>query len=215
MKTKSRKARVWGLLNSRGFGDAHLTPTATQNLGNEFYVQKDDTRVAGPWRDAHREFIPDEYKIDLWDWQKQLLAVPRVSRKINIMVDPTGSLGKSQCWKWCKANGKRVYRCFANATYSEIIKHMCDKLMAAQDHNPQYVFIDIPKAVDPKTWGAAMMAAEVLMDGWLEDGRYKHSEWLINYPIIWICCNRQPKLNQLSRDRWVFWEVRDDKLVKI
>lgn len=203
--TKRRSPPTWLV-------GAHWSATSVSAKDEEFYVTKEDTRVAGPWtdRDPPPPFLDDDVRAvmhTLRPWQQEVLdSFPvREYRAINILVDATGGIGKSTI--------KDVARFRGLATVLTFMTDHKDMMRQAMD-KPKVggYIIDLPRAV-PKTHLNQLFAAiESLKDGYAYDDRYKYREEYFAKPVIWVFSNVRPDATLLSQDRWRFWSVSGDSL---
>jgi len=91
LKIKSRKGPSWYKIR--------WSPTSGENKDNDFYCCKDDTRIAGPWKDTDKEiYMPRQFRdIKLYQWQQFILDSVKIfdDRTINLLYCPEGNKGKS------------------------------------------------------------------------------------------------------------------------
>ncbi len=96
----------------------------------------------------------------------------------------------------------------------EIVQDLCDQCIGMKTHDPKMVFVDLERATDQtKLWGL-YVAIERIKKGRLVDRRYKYTKWWIDSPQIWVFCNKLPRANYLSKDRWRFWVIDDNKCLR-
>lgn len=180
-----------------------------------FYCMKQETRVDGPWSDFVLESelrvkLPwDLEKIEIWKpWQNTLTESFDIldDRGINVLIDKVGGIGKSKIFKWClwkKLAG--VIPCIGDA--KDIIQAVCCM-------GPKKAFIlDLPRTGEnEKKLYSQIMAIEQIKNGVVMDFRHSYRELIFGSPVIWIFTNDILPQKMLSKDRWIYWEVKDDVL---
>lgn len=213
IKKKTQNECIKSLTNA-GLGGFHVSPSSTNSLkGDDFYACKEDTRVEGPWtdKDEKRPELKTVSKMDaggLLPWQADLLGHVQEydDRKIHIVVDRQGNIGKSAFCKyvWAKKLGQPV----PPMTTAEDLTQF---VMCMGTHR-LYV-IDMPRAMKKKGLYGLYSGIENVKNGMLFDKRYKGVFKYIDEPNIIVFTNTPPKLSYLSRDRWKLWTVQDNQLV--
>lgn len=215
VKKKTQNMFV-GMLKDKEIECFHVGPTSSNACkGSPFYVMKEDTRMDGPWTDQDekpKEALPTVELMDqegLYPWQNDLLwEVDQYdARRIHIVYDSDGNKGKGA---FCK------YVYFHNlgqvvppmTTHEDIVQFvMCQK-------PAKLYLLDLPRAM-PKARLAGLFAGiESIKDGQLYDKRYKGTFKYIPEPNIILFTNTIPKLKYLSRDRWVFWTISGQSLIR-
>lgn len=200
-----------GTLVKRFIPSGHLSPTSENNMGNMFYVSKEDSRVEGPWRDDDEkpEYIPRQLReiVEWRDWQKEVMEISEGynPRKIHLIYDPIGNNGKSVLGLWFIAHKKGCVIPFAN-DYKDIMRMVMD-----MPKRGNYI-IDMPRAINKEKLFQLYSAIETIKSGFAFDDRYHYKEAIFDCPNIFIFTNVLPDLNLLSRDRWELRTIRDHKL---
>lgn len=195
----------------------HLSKTSNANKGNRFYVMKDETRELGPWRDTpkYRQAMPAQW-VGILErprpFQQQIMnTIGQLSaRKINVIYDDAGNSGKSTFANRLEFEGKCYQICPGKNT-NEMCADLCDELEAAMDDKPGLIFVDMERASDQDHMGAIFCALERIKGGIVRDRRYKLRKVFFQSPPMWVYMNQLPKALNLSKDRWVFWEMLPDK----
>lgn len=202
----------------KGMGEPvfnYLKPTSTkEHLKTAFYCMKEDSRIDGPWTDKDEAaYIPKQYRnIKLYDWQEQVINSGKEfnSRRIDCIVDVKGCNGKSTI----ASMGDLLYG-FIDLPLShdgeKLIYSACDILIAKQEREPKLMFFDMPRAFSKDKMNGIYTALESIKKGKLWDMRHQYKEWWFDSPRIWIFSNEFPSEELLSRDRWKFWEITEDK----
>jgi hypothetical protein len=187
--------------------------TSNENKGNMFYVMKEDTRINGPWADSGEYevvYVPRDVREiqQLYLWQAQLkdIAVTYERRKINIIYDPIGNIGKSMFVRIM-----RVYKLarkipFAN-DYRDIMRMVMD-----MPESKCYMF-DLPRAISKEKLFQFFSAIEEIKSGYAFDDRYHFQERIFDPPAIIIFMNVLPDRSLLSGDRWNILRIKDGALV--
>lgn len=209
LKIKKRLSECVKLLNTNW----HLSVTSEENRGNTFYVSKEDTRVDGPWKDTDIErYIPRQIREvkELYPWQQQVVDDAKTwdTRHINIIVDTTGNNGKSilKTYIGCHGIGRAIP--FTN-DYRDMMRMVMDT------ETKSLYIIDIPRALRKDQLFQFFSGIESLKDGYAYDDRYSFKEKYFDCPNIWVFMNTKPETEYLSKDRWVFWEIKEQKLLKM
>jgi hypothetical protein len=193
----------------------YLEPTTnTEHQKTAFYTMKEDTRVKGPWTDKDEAaYIPKQYRnIELYDWQQELInsANDFDCRRIDCIVDIKGCNGKSTIASLgdLKYNFIDLPLCHDG---QKIIESTCDILIAKQCRKPKLMFFDMPRAFSKDKMNGIYTALETIKKGKVWDMRHSYKEWWFDSPRLWIFSNEYPDDRLLSRDRWKFWSITDDK----
>lgn len=193
----------------------YLEPTSKAEYKKEaFYCMKEDTRLEGPWKNTDESaYVPKQYRdIKLYDWQNQILNFKFETRKINIMHCPNGNVGKSTM---CRI-GMLKHKAIMLPSHNDGIKliQSCHNILSGKDlRDPHFVFVDLPRAMNKENLGGLFSAIETIKDGYVYDERNHFKEWWFDSPNIWVFTNHIPDIEYLSKDRWIFWELINSKLV--
>lgn len=184
----------------------HWSATSNENMGNDFYVLKEDTRIEGPYSDEDEEiYVPRQLReiTELFDWQEEVIMISQKfdARTINVIVDKEGCKGKStlvgkMC---CELRCARKIPPLSN--YKELMN-----MVFCMPTSKCYL-IDMPRALDKSKQEEFYSALESIKDGHIWDNRYTYKEKWIDSPCIWVFTNVPPNRNLLSRDRWKLWTI--------
>lgn len=199
------------------FAGAHYSPTSLNGIAaGDFYCTKLDTRVAGPWKNTDEavkdlvkpEYIPRQVREtpNLYPWQEEIVASKDVwdTRQVYCVVNKSGNIGKSTLVAHCRSfKHARVLPPVNDA--KDLLRSVCD-----MPTSTMYLF-DMPKAMNKERLYGFFQAVETLKDGYAYDDRYHFKEKIFDCPIIWIFTNKFPDVNLLSRDRWRFFDVDENK----
>lgn len=192
-------------------GDCHLSPTCSQNQGNDFYVTKDETRVDGPWRDDDEViYIPRQIRDikEFFPWQIKMYNISREwdPRRIHVVYDPDGCTGKTIFTTWMCCN-----KWASKIPYMNEFK---DIMRMAMDMPKRGCYlIDLPRAIKKEKLYGFYSAIEELKNGHAWDDRYTYKEEWFDCPQIIVFTNKLPDTELLSRDRWVIWSIRSRDLI--
>lgn len=210
LKVKARKSTV--IKHFTGFcpncKNMHITPTSNQNMGNDFYVTKEEGRIAGPWSNADIEkYVPRQIREikELYPWQQHIVDDAEVwnTRNINWIHNVDGNIGKSIIKTYIGVHGIGRTIPFSK-DYRDIMR-----MVMCTETKPLYI-IDIPKGIKKDDLGEFLAGIETIKDGYAYDDRYSFKEKYFDCPNIWIFSNTKPNSNLLSYDRWRLWNVSDE-----
>jgi len=214
LKHKSRPAAEKKAWATGGFPGLLLEPAHHVNIKE--YVNKEDTRVRGPWsteitKAAMPVYIPlcsREVETNPRPWETSILATlgVRDDRGINVLVDETGGLGKSAFVGYCAVTKRAgcVPPCLG---FKEVSGWVCSS--PARDS----YMIDVPRQMKWKTMLEFWTGVEDLKNGHCFDWRNHAQERWFDRPTIWCFTNSMPERCAMSPDKWRVWHVVDQKLV--
>lgn len=201
----------------------HWSITSEHNRNNDFYCMKDNNDYwgvegnpdkppdCGPWTDlnAHESLaIPRQIReIEvLYPWQKSIINKCDIwdTRTINMIVDTTGNIGKSVLVGYMRVYGLARKIPVLN-DYKDVMRMVMDQAVS------RCYLIDMPRAMKKDKLGQLYTAIEEIKSGYAFDDRYSFKERFFDCPNMWIFTNTMPDFSLLSRDRWVLWEVNEQK----
>jgi hypothetical protein len=187
----------------------YLQPTLNSEhfRGDAFYVIKEDTRVNGPWKDTDvvrvmtrqlKEFAVMDYR----PYQASLLqmATQFDMRKIDLIYDPVGYIGKSIFVEHLE---------FLGIAEEVPPFRMMDDIfqwVASRPIKPTYI-VDMPRGLKKDKLGDFFSGIEVIKNGVAYDKRYKAHKIRFDRPRIFLFTNTLPNLRLMSKDRWSIWKV--------
>lgn len=117
-------------------------------------------------------------------------------RQIVVWYDRTGNIGKSFLTRWLVERGRAYYVPPTVDNSKQIIQWVC----AGYQGQP-YIVIDVPRSAK---WNQSLYTAiECIKDGLIYDTRYTAKLRDIWGVKILVLTNEMPKLDALSKDRWV------------
>ena len=189
----------------------YLQPTCNPEhfRGEAFYVQKEDTRVDGPWKDTDeirvmtrqlKEFSVMDYR----PYQEALLKMATTfdTRKIDLIYDPIGNIGKSIFSEHLEYLG-----------IAEEVPpfRLMDDIFAWVASRPikRCYIVDMPRGMKKDKLGDFYSGIEVIKNGVAYDKRYKASKIRFDRPRIFVFTNALPQFSLMSADRWNVWEVNN------
>ncbi len=188
----------------------HFSVTSSASHKDNDYVLKEDTRVGGPWEGpSESTFIPNHVKnLTLRCWQQSILDISQIyePRKINIVYDNKGNIGKSILSMYMRCHG------FARLIPGTVqdAKDIC-QIVCCMPVSKCYI-IDMPRALPKFKLNGLYAAIESLKNGHVYDIRYKYTEKIFNPPNVIVFTNELPDPAMLSEDRWDVWEVVPDEM---
>jgi len=205
------KARL-ETLKKKVFPEMHLSPTSNQNMGNDFYVSKVETRLEGPWSDTNvPAFIPRDVAeiTELRPWQQQIASTVNnyVKRDVYILYEPKGNVGKTLLCRYLAL----MLGCAALPPLNDY-KDLMRIVMCKPTSN--CYLIDMPRAKDKLKMREFWSGIESLKSGYAYDDRYEFKEKYINPPVIWLFTNTIPETEMLSGDRWKIFEIGPDNMLR-
>lgn len=201
LKTKQRLTT----LKNKVFPEMHLSPTSSQNMGNDFYVVKDETRIEGPWSDTSvPAYIPRDVAeiTSLKPWQAQIESTVNcdVRRDIYVLYEPRGNVGKTLLCRYLS-----LRRGAATLPPLNDYKDLMRIVMCKPTSN--CYLVDMPRAKDKLKMREFWSGIETLKSGYAYDDRYEFREKYIDPPVIWLFTNTLPEEEMLSKDRWKIFEI--------
>lgn len=216
LKDKVRNFKKLEGLNSKYINEI---PTCSENMnqfGYDSYQAKDDhTRVEGPWayndpclsRDFALMGIHGES--DLRPWQKSIIEKARTDelRKIIFIYDPQGNQGKSVLFKFMGIMriGKELPMC---NDFQSVMRMAYDV-----GEFPCYM-IDMPRAMKKEKLFGLFSGIEKLKGGYAYDDRNTFRDRYFMNPAIIVASNKMPDMTMLTGDRWDFYSIEENELVK-
>lgn len=206
LKLKTRKPPFWQK-------DCKWTPTSNENVDNNFYVSKEDTRIGLTYSDTDKEvYIPRQFRnIILYTWQKLVIDSSYIfnDRKIDLIYDPKGNSGKSTVAAICELLHNGIDMPPIN-DFKELIATLCCILSDENQRSPNIIFFDLPRALDKERLYGLYSAIEQVKKGKVFDQRYHYKKWWFDSPRIWVFSNHLPDMAILSADRWNIWTINNE-----
>lgn len=208
-----KKRRLHELVKAWGekiFPKRRLSPTVKGNMDDWSYVDKEDTRVEGPWSsDDEVVYIPRQIReiAVLKPWQQTIIADIGVwnKRTINVVYCEKGGVGKSTLIGYIRAHKLGMPLPLVKS-YQDMMRMVCNLPTSG------FYTVDMPRGIKKENLGNFWAGLETIKDGYAYDDRYTFKQKVFDCPNIWVFTNNMPDLSLLSRDRWVIWVVQDDEL---
>lgn len=207
-----KKKRLCEQIKVQPFNNhCHWSPTSNNNKDNFDYVEKEDTRIAGPWTsdDPEPPYIPIQIRnLQLRNWQAAVCLLANINteyRSINIILDKVGNIGKSILCTYMRCHGlARIVPPLNN--YKDLMRMVCN-----MPTSKCYIF-DMPRAISKTCLNEMYSAIESIRSGYAWDDRYKFTEKIMDSPQVWVFTNELPLRSLLSDDRWRLYHVVDEGL---
>lgn len=210
LKAKKRLGQLAKILHAHELTGLHLSPSHDHEALKSYCMKKDLTYVDGPWDDRDYEgmgvSVLDEKHLYPWQAEvlKQLRAEPD-DRKVCWLVDQKGCAGKTQLAKFLL---KHKLALPLQYTDSKDAMYMVTSL----PWQPAYVF-DLTR-VKPAALSATDLYAvmEQIKNGLLQNTKYVSKAGILRKPShVWVFCNHVPDYKSLSQDRWMVYEINENK----
>ncbi len=217
LKVRKRYSTVLKeVANGRGMIKGHITPTSnpTHHAGDFFYVMKDDTRIAGPWKDTDEQKIMTKQlswflKQELREFQKAVIEEAQIfdMRKINIIWDTTGCCGKSLLSEYMEYMGIAEeippYRMM-----DDIYQWVCCRGIK-RGFKKSYI-VDMPRGMRKDRLSDFYSGIEVIKNGIAYDKRYSAEKKRFDRPRVFVFTNTRPNYDLMTKDKWVTWKIKED-----
>ena len=200
LKQKARKSTLINSCFCTDIPGCHLSVTSSANRDNDFYVLKEDTKLEGPWTDKDKPNLRTVDKMEsngLYPWQQTLIDETNDynDRKIHILIDRQGNIGKSALCKYLYMKKDAV-----------IVPPLMDEkdlMQYVMSFPPAKLYIiDMPRAMKKSKLNRLYSGIEQLKNGMMYDLRDHGKFRYIDEPNISVFTNQPPKMSYLSRDRW-------------
>lgn len=176
-----------------------------------FYVLKEDTRIEGPWSstDTKGRYYTKQIQLfetyELRPYQKLIkLECEKFDlRRIDIIYDEIGNVGKSLLTEWLEYEGL--------AEEVPPFRAMEDIMgwVATRPIHKAYI-IDMPRGMKKDKLADFYAGIESLKNGLCYDKRYSANKIRFDRPRIFVFTNSLPVFELLSKDRWVIWKMNKE-----
>lgn len=190
----------------------HVSPESDTTAG-DFYVQKEETRIDGPWSDKDVDPVSERAK-KYWlkhpnfnNLQSMMwnALVHQNERQILFVYDPTGGRGKSTFIMRLVIEHGALQIPPTCQTAEDMIQFAFVYLK-----DGQFVVMDIPRAVNSEqSWNKWLSALETLKNGYVYDKRYAPKFKYVAPPRLMVTCNSLPPPTLLTRDRYCIIRADD------
>lgn len=202
LRNKERDTAVARKLRAHGITECYVKPSTVKTFkeGNMAYCEKDESRVAGPWRHDDIEIPWDLEDIEEYnDWQQELIDIleTRSKRTINFVYDQLGCNGKTTlCKRFEILNSKKV----GSIEYCEGYN---DFMQRAYGVGAKEIYlVDLPRALSKTQMNGFFAACETLKSGKIVDARNRLRKMWFGAPRICVFTNDLPPENVFSKDVW-------------
>ena len=214
---KLRPSTLATTLLSHDITGSHISPTSNAAKSGFSYVMKDDTRVAGPWRDddiqlpAHLTIV-EESK---FDWEAQVELLPYDMRKVHFICDTSGCMGKSTWSLYRHIQHKSAYI----TAWDEPIQVFQALYSAVKDAKPfsrHEIILDLPRnRLSDNKLSQLWTILEGIKNGYVQEYRYQHRcVYLGNTRLIVFSNYPLEPGSKLTRDRAKHYTLAFDQLIE-
>lgn len=208
-KVKVRPAQLAVALQKDGFKGLHVSISHDKDACKKYSMKK-DTRVDGPWDDRDEDW--DNVKtIDektMYPWQQEVVRQIRQEpddRKVCWLVDQKGCAGKTALAIWLRKN-----KLATPMPYSD--SKDANYMVTSVEYQRAYVF-DLTR-VKPASLSATDLYAtlENIKNGLLHNTKYQAKAGILRPNAhVWVFANHVPDYKSLSQDRWMVYEIDENR----
>lgn len=207
LKIKTRLGSLKKLFN---IPQMHYSITSNANKKNNFYVLKEDTKIAGPWTSEDEVlYVPRQIREiqNLYPWQEKVIKLSKLwdTRSIHWVFDKDGNHGKTVLKGWMRAYKLGRALPFCN-NYKDLLRMVCDMPTSS------CYLIDLPRAINKDALYQMYAGIESIKDGYAFDDRYKFREKYFDCPSVFVFSNTLPDQSLLTKDRWKIYEIVNKEL---
>ena len=159
---------------------------------------------------SKERFVPQQFQVELWPWQKTVEASCDVLQEedINVIYDPVGCTGKTTVEALCCIHGKAINP--PRTTNAKTLMRSLYVILATQNlREPKAIFVEIPKFATQKQMKAIFLAIQDAKHGRVYASRPLR-EWFFETPTVWVFCNKLPNFELLPT--YKFWTIKDKEL---
>lgn len=207
LKVKTRDPRPLLRDNNAGQWSVRVISKAGTSAAG-WYVEKAETRIAGPWRSTDTVPLTPhfQHKVEaMYPFQRDIFESAQTPhpRNINMLINFDGCNGKSMA----AALGYIHHNAIILPPF-ETAKEMTQAVhgLYGSDTSSRLIFIDLPRA-RAKQMASICEAVETIKSGFIHETRNRARMIYVASPTIWIFSNFLPYLNDLTPDRWRFFNV--------
>jgi len=215
-KNKRFSAVKKEIKNGRGFICGHITPTSNTEFykGSFFYVMKEETRIAGPWKDTDQIKVLTKQLIWFMEQPRRPFMNDIINaatkfdmRKINLIWDTTGCCGKSLLSEYMEYMGLSEeippFRLM-----DDIFQWVCSR--GIKNGFKKAYIVDMPRGMKKDKLGDFYSGIECVKNGVAYDKRNYGKKERFDRPRIFVFTNTLPSFSLMSVDRWVVWKIKSD-----
>lgn len=189
-----------------------LKPTSNPEhyRGDAFYCMKEDTRIEGPWTDKD-EVVPLTAQMNIFNkltlrpYQSDLkeMATTFDMRKIDLIYDPNGNIGKSLFSEYLEYNGL-AEEIPPFRLMDDIFQWVCSRPIK------KCYIVDMPRGMKKDKLGDFYSGIEIIKNGVAYDKRYNAKKIRFDRPRIFVFTNMLPEFSLMSKDRWNVWVIDEN-----
>lgn len=132
---------------------------------------------------------------------------PKGDRKINVVVDKKGGIGKTEFCRYCVMN---LERCIVTGGKAADMKHQIVEYITKTGKTPKYVLIDVPRASQGYI---SYTGIEEIKNMLFYSGKYEGGMVNGNKPCVVMFMNENPDETMMSADRWNIYRIGRLKIV--
>lgn len=122
-------------------------------------------------------------------------------RKIHVVVDTKGNLGKTEFARWAVVN---YNRCIVTGGKAADMKNQIIEYKKRQSNLPKYIIIDIPRSGKQFI---SYQGLEEVKNMLFYSGKYEGGMVVGNKPFILVFANDHLDYEKMSEDRWNIHEI--------
>jgi hypothetical protein len=129
-------------------------------------------------------------------------------RKIDLIYDPNGNIGKSLFSEYLEYNGL-AEEIPPFRLMDDIFQWVCSRPIK------KCYIVDMPRGMKKDKLGDFYSGIEIIKNGVAYDKRYNAKKIRFDRPRIFVFTNMLPEFSLMSKDRWNVWIVDEEfKMVK-
>lgn len=182
---------------------AHIEKARANREKNLIYTQKDN--------DFKQNFVEEIYSEEPAEKLKFLLKLmdnydfPKGDRKIHVVVDYKGGLGKTEFARHCVMNYED---CIITGGKASDMKNQIVEYKKKNDRCPKYIIMDVPrKSCDFISYPGIEECKNMLF----YSGKYEGGMINGNKPFFLMFMNSMPEVENMSEDRWSITEIGEEE----
>ena len=177
----------------------HIEKAKGNREDNINYTQKDKKFKQNFKEEVYFEY-PTEKLQFLIDLMKQY-KFPKGDRKINVVVDYNGCLGKTEFARWACLH---FNDCIVTGGKAADMKNQIVELKKKYGRCPKYIILDIPR----KNLGfVSYQGIEEVKNMLFYSGKFEGGMIIGNKPFVLMLMNEYPQIDSMSKDRWNIFEI--------
>lgn len=127
---------------------------------------------------------------------------PEGDRKLTVIVDHKGELGKTEFCRYCCLN---LERCIVTEGKAADMKHQVVEYLKNTGKTPKYILMDVPRCGARSIDWAGVEAVKNML---FYSGKYEGGMIIGNKPCIVMFMNEDPDISKMSEDRWDIYKIK-------